>query len=353
MSRFNIEYPRALLLVVLVVVNLALVGALVTSSSALGPYNSGWDGGSELQAVAEDTSGEVRSVLSTDAYDSASAEGTTAVIAGPSQSYTASEVASIRSFVRRGGRLVVATDTNQTNSLLRELGVESRIGSGLLRDEQSYHNSPSLPVAGNVSTHPLTEGVSQLTLNHGTILGPAGGDILVNTSDLAYVDRNGNETLDDNESLGTRPVATAESLGSGTVVVASDASLFTNAMVDREDNRAFLANLLSSERVILDYSHGSPLPPLAYALVTLRNSPLLQFLLGSVAVGLVVLWGVWPSIGVSLSRGRDSTDEPTVQLSEAELRAFLQREHPEWDEQRRNRVITAIISQRQQDDSNG
>jgi hypothetical protein len=206
-----------------------------------------------------------------------------------------------------------------------------------------------MPVARNVTaTGPLTDGVDRLTLNHGTVLRPgANASVLVATSAFAYLDGDRDATLDDDEVLAERPVVTSEALGAGRVIAVSDPSLFVNAMLDRSGNRAFVTNLFATgDRVLLDYSHSTGVPPLAAAVLVLRKSGLLQAGVGLVGVAAVGAWGAGLTrplarrlIGASRPEGGS---DPAVMDAEA-MAAYLSRRHPDWDVERVRRVTQGVL----------
>jgi hypothetical protein len=361
----DVDYPTAAVIVVVVVTGAALFVGLSTSAAAYGPYNYQWDGGAEFRTTVAAASGSASIARSTTAYEEADAGDSVAVVVSPTRTYRPSEAARVRQFVSRGGTLVVAADdASNANPLLESVGLETRLNGSALRDEQQYYRGPALPEASNVSAHPLTAGVSQLTLNHGTVLdvprpgpeerfsavGPDGRAVrvLVRSSRFSYLDRNGNETLDDNESLESYPVAALESRGEGRVVILSDASVLTNAMLEREGNRVFVQNVAgNASSAILDYSHGRALPPLSLALLVLRDTPALQALVGLLGLAPLVLFGRghlgWPPTIVA-SLGRREREEPpaTRRGDPAELAASLERRHPEWDRERIERVSQTL-----------
>ncbi|MFB6150816.1 MAG: DUF4350 domain-containing protein [Haloarculaceae archaeon] len=360
----DVDYPKVAVLVVLLVVNLALVGALASSSTPYGPYNADWDGATDLREEAA-ASADVHLAITTEPYATVPANRSVGVVlapAGPSANATDS-LARVRGFIARGGTLVVAGENaTRTNAYLAAVGAVARVDGRTLRDEQNYYRGPLLPVAANVTDHPLTREVDGLTLNDGTAVRPRGATPLVNASGVAYLDGNGNGTLDAGEPLGPHPVATVESVGAGRVVVVSDPGAFTNAMLDRTGNRAFLAALFEGRSdVVLDYSGRSSLPPLVYALLVVRTAPLAQLLVGVGAFGFLALWAGRGRLAAAVESARDrlsgsSGSEPAsggtagasgdLELDERGVRALLADRHPEWDDERVERVTEAIIRQR-------
>ncbi|MFB6296227.1 MAG: DUF4350 domain-containing protein [Halobacteriales archaeon] len=356
----DVNYPRAVLAGLVVVVVLALGVAASTSGAAFGAYNPAWDGASDLRAVGTDAGAEVEIARNVSAYGATDPDDTVAVVLSPDRPYTLPEAARLRAFVEAGGTLLVAEDFGpHGNDLLAALGVTARFDGDPLRDERNYYRAPALPEAGVVSEHPLTEGVDALTLNHGTAVEPGDATVLVRTSEFSYVDRNRNGALDDAETLRSSPVVAVEPVGTGRVIAVGDPSLLINAMLERPGNRAFAENLLGSrEAVLLDHSHTADIPPLRLALLVLRDAPFLQALVGALGIGAIGLWargdagrvrdrlgelagraGV-PGFDRSLA-GRDADRHPG--LSRGELRAYLAERHPEWDDERVERVIRGVL----------
>jgi hypothetical protein len=353
MQRFDIDYPHALLLVVLACVLVGLVVGFSSSTVALGPYNSEWDGGSELrtQLGTNDTTVEIG--LSTDSYESQPPAETVAFVLGASDQYASTDRERLASFVSQGGTLVVASADNDTNDLLAALNVSARIDGTPVRDEETHFRSPALPRT-NVTDHERMRDIEQLTLNHGTVLDAGDATPLATTTQLAYLDANRNEALDDDEPLGAFPVAIVESVDAGEVVVVSDGSLFTNAMLEQDGNRQFVRNFAADhEQAVLDYSHGEPLPPLTYAFLVVRSTPLLQFLLGTAGIGLVALWGY----GIPARRfrnliGSEQSEQATVEPDEETIAAYLADRHPDWEQRRIHRVAKVITRTQQQENDN-
>lgn len=345
---FDIDYPRAVLVVLATVTVGALLVAASTSTVAFGAFNQAWDGASDLRAVADASGAPSEIVQNTTAYETTSAQRTVAVILSPETAYTTAEVTRIRSFVEAGGTLVIADDFGvHSNALLAGLGVRSRIDGRLVRDERFHYRSPAMPIARNVSTSRFTRGVDRLTLNHGTAVRPNGASVLIGTSEYAYRDANRNGALDDDETLGTYPVVTAERLGDGRVIVVGDPSALINVMLDRPGNRAFVRALFDPhERVLLDYSHAADLPPLAFALLTLRETPLLQLVIGGLGIALIALWERYPR-GVSRVTTPDTRSvDDGWRLDSDDLVRVIARNNPDWQRERIGRLVQGIIINR-------
>lgn len=344
--------PQLLLVALVVTVAVTGVVAASTSQSAFGAYNPAWDGATDLRDLANEAGAEPQIALNTTSYAEADPSGTIAVILSPDEPYTPSERTSVTSFVEEGGTLVIAEDYGRhTTSLLQALGLETSVDGAPLRDEQEYYRSPAFPLATNVSDSTETEGVDQLTLNHGTSLetnrSANGTTVFVSSSEFAYLDQNGNGSLDESEALASRPVVVRETVGSGSVYVVSDPSIFINAMLERPGNAQFARNLFGAhERVVLDYSHLFGTPPLMRAVLTLQGESLWQLLLAVLGLGAIVVSGRLRELLADLWERATDGESNELALSEAdpeEIVAYLSRRHPDWDEDRIRRVMRGVI----------
>ncbi|MEF8789288.1 MAG: DUF4350 domain-containing protein [Haloarculaceae archaeon] len=359
-----LDYPRLLLAGLAVAVLVGVVVAGTTSAAAFGVYNPGWEGTSELRGVAEAAGADPGVVTNASRYGTVEPAGTVAVVLSPDRAYTDREAARIRTFVRAGGTLVVGEDFGSNGGpLLAAVGAGTRFDGALLRDERSEWRSPAMPVATGVtnrSATPYTEGVGTLTLNYGTALDPGpNATVLVRSSPFAYLDADGDGSLDDGESLEARPVVAVEPVGEGRVVAVSDPSVFLNGMLDREGNRRFARNLLGAgDRALFDQS-GSTVPPLSAALLLVRSSPALGFGVAAAVLSLVGAWGLgWVGrlgswLRTRASRAGRGADRPTEDGAGADvdadaLVAYLRRRHPDWDEDRARRVAQGVLPAREQ-----
>ena len=348
----EVDLPRALLVGLAILVALTLVLAGLFSTAAFGAYNPGWDGTSDLRALADERAGETVVARDVAAYGDTDPNGTVAFVLSPTEAYDATETARLRTFVDRGGTLVVADDFRpHANPLLAGLGVETRLNGTLVRDERFYYRSPALPRATNVSAnHTLTSGVEELTLNYGTVLEPgSNATVPVSTSAFAYLDTNASGELEDNETVASYPIVAVEAVGEGRVVVVSDPSVFLNAMLERPDNRAFAENLVDRSTVLFDVSHTPGIPPLSAAVLVLRESPLALVAAGSLAVIGLALWGRGRTAGVTapvrrrLAVGSGGTpDTGTDSLDTEAVVDAVTRQHPDWDPERVERVAQEL-----------
>lgn len=350
------SYPRLLLTMLGIVLAIGLIVGASTSGAAFGTYTYSWEGASELRSEATAAGAETVIATNTTRYTEIEANGTVAIAIAAEEPYGPQDRERIAEFVRRGGTLVVADDIGQSNQLLQELGASTRIDGTPVRDPREYYRSPALPVATQTDNQSYVANSESFTLNYGTVLMPNGAEVLVRTSEYAYLDTNRNQQFDANETLGARPAMTTETIGRGQLLVISDSSALINVMLDRPGNQAFVQQLFEShERVLIDQSRASDLPALAVALVNLRGSAILQLLVVAGLVGAVALVEGRPGWGRGLfdrfgGRSSPMATGPATDLQPSELRAILATEYPEWDFDRQERVIKVIMNQRKKGD---
>lgn len=351
----GVDWPRLLLVGLVLSFLLALVVAAATSSAAFGPYNPSWEGTSELRSDAESAPGvETHLVRDTAEYEEVPASETVAFVVAPEATYEGEDVARLREFVANGGTLVVLENFGEPgNALLADVGAQARVDGRLLRDQRHHYQGPAMPVANDIGNHSLTDGIDRLTLNYGTAVEPGNATVLVSTSGFTYLGPE-DDDLDEQDELRSYPVATVETVGDGQVVVVGDPSVTINAMYDEPDNGAFVRGLYAdADHVVFDRSHGGPVPPLLGAVLTIRDSPPLQLFVGGLGIGIVaalsqsrpgpLIEGVRSRLTAQFrpaERAGDRAAHPG--LTDAERAEFLRRRHPEWDEERIQRVITAL-----------
>lgn len=354
---YEVTYPRLLLAGLVVLLGSAAVVGLTTSSTAFGAYNSAWDGTQDLREVTATNDTEIVVAESTSAYEEVDPNTTTAAIIAPDTNYSARQVEAISLFLNRGGRLVVAGDVDAaSNNLLADLGVETRIQDAPVRDDEENYRSPAFPVATNVTEAPITSGVSQVTLNYPALLTPGeNADVVVATSEFAYVDENRDGTLNENELIGSRPIVATESYGTGRVVVISDPSIFINTMLAQPDNAEFAQNVVGGrETAVFDYSHTAELPLAVSIVQAIAGSSWLQLAVALVVVTSMLL--AWRSeSGLQDMRsvfGLGGGEPATPEVSEEAIIAGLEERHPEWERERVERVARSITAHRRKEYTN-
>ncbi len=352
---WDIGIPRLLLggLVCTVLVALVVLGA--TSTSAFGLYNPAWDGTSELrEQIADDSAVESELLTATAQYETFDPNTTVSFVIAPEQNYDTTEAEQVRQFTERGGTLVIFENFGESgNELLADLGTDARFDGRLLKDEQHNFRGPRFPVATTVENTSQLADVEQLTLNHATAIEPGNATVLVRSSEFAYLTADPDAELDDDDELTAAPVVVRESLGDGEVITVSDPSITINTMLEEPDNAAFLRAVYDgNETVVFDTSQSDDIPLLVNVLLAIRETPLLQVGIGFVGIaGLALLarrdsrpdLDHLPAQLLSRIPRLGSQSEPTIPaMTVEEQSAYLRSKHPDWDEERINRVIAAF-----------
>ena len=357
---FGWSTPRLLLIGLILALSIALLVFASTSTAGFSPYNANWDGTGEFRELADSHSESVVAP-DIDQYDTIEPNTTTAFVFAPERAYNTTAIAKVREFVEAGGTLVVAGNYGpHGNNLLLEVGATAQFEGRVLRDERHNFRSPAMPIANNISRHQLLTGVDALTLNYGTAIEPGGSTAIANTSEFAYLDQNGSTTLGEDAELQQYPVVTTESVGEGTVVVVGDPSLFINSMLGESDNRKFATTLIEHRpATLLDQSHTSSPPPLVTTLLLVRSSPVVAAGILSLLLGLIAAmsnrygqhgtprWKQWiAKIQSALIPPVSQSHSATTQSPRADKEALiaqLRERHPDWDDDRIDRVITGVL----------
>ncbi len=250
---------------------LSVSAPLVMNQNDFSIYNSGWDGCSDLAIktremgsftpnikLAQGKRTEVTQRELTE-YD-INPNRTGMMIIGPREDFSQKSVDFVDTFLKRGGKLVLADDFGSGNDLLKGLETNSSFYSSPLLDF-SFEKGPELGVAYNIKDHELTRNVSQVMLNKPTaIKRDEEAKVIMNSSRASWLDKNGNAVKDEDEEFKKRPLMTVEKYGKGELILVSDPSIFINSMLDKKDNKAMANNVLSylsqgRSRIIFDESH--------------------------------------------------------------------------------------------------
>jgi hypothetical protein len=174
----------------------------------------------------------------------------TLFIIGPSKSFSQQEAAAVKSFLARGGTVVIMDDFGTANQLLSLLEAPARFSGGLLLDPLLNQGHPALPVA--------YWGSSRLALNYATTLNLTAcrsARVIATSSPFSYIDLNLNNRYDEGEPTGPFPVAVELSYGPGKLVLVADSSLLINSMIHREQNARLALYLAGGRTPAVDNSH--------------------------------------------------------------------------------------------------
>src|SRR5690606_36476737 len=202
----------------------ALPGGAPAQAPAPGPDydlgNEGWNGLSVLDARARGMGFQVvqMSAIDWDALD----RSDVVFFLYPTARIDPTH---LDSFVRNGGRVLLADDFGETDAAHGRLGI-LRGGSDAAAASEFWDDQLFAPIARPLARHPLTDGVDSVTTNYPAVWRTTGAASPV----IGF---------DDGSS-----VVAALVQGDGRLVALSDPSVLINRMLEFDGNLAFAINLL-------------------------------------------------------------------------------------------------------------
>ncbi len=243
---------------------LLLAGAVVyahvtTTTEEYSRYNIGWNGTSGLAETHD--------------------PDTTLLILAPDKPFTPEDVGYIRAFIDGGGRVIIADEEGNANTLLADIGSTMRIRPGNLKSLNRDYADPGLFVARVVENDTLFAGIGTVRVNRPAAV--EGGTPLLETSILTWEDADGDGRITGSEIFGTAVVCARE----GNLTVIGDPSLFINAML--AENPQFIANLQPFR--IDAHSRTGTSNPIINTRVWIEETPLAP----AAAAALIALPVVW------------------------------------------------------------
>jgi hypothetical protein len=220
---------------------------LSTTTEEYSRYNVQWNGTSVFYAYAEERG--AREIMNLREIPDTS--GAMLLIIAPAGNVSGEDLVQYRSFLLGGNTILLLDDFGTGNQLLEGIGSGIRILSGNLSGIDMEYNTPTSIIVYRDGNSSLLEGVDTLVLN-----GPAaleGGEALMVTSILSWIDVDGDGRISGDESLDKYGVMARETIGRGELYVFSDPSILINAMMAEEglrDNRRFVDAVVNEDRQV-------------------------------------------------------------------------------------------------------
>lgn len=244
-----------LVVAALVLAGIVILSYLSSTDAELSRYNGGWNGTSAFYDQLERAGGTAA------AYDALllSASPETLILVEPVVFPEGKDKDNIRQFVRNGGTLIVIAKNESANSILEAAGSTIRIHESVLSSIDMEYADPRMVIAYQVEEHRLLENVKSIALNQPSTL--TGGETLLETSVISWIDRNGNGRADGSETFGKVPVMACEVLEDGEVIVLSDSGILINSMdftVSERDNAELRENLITGMNASYDTVTSQP-----------------------------------------------------------------------------------------------
>jgi hypothetical protein len=269
---------------ILVIAAVALFLHLSTTDIEFSRYNPEWNGTSQVFEALENSG----TVMVRDTAALMGRHNATLLVIAPARAPTAEEGSAYRSFVAAGNTLILADDFGSGNELLQAIGASTRLDRGNLSSlEREFENSEA-PLGFPVKGQPLVADLSKVVFNRPVAV--FGGNPLINTTYLSWIDTDGDGRVDRTEPLGRFTVATGETVGAGKVVVIGDASLFINAMQGLSgcDNGLLVGRLvadatLTDQRLSQTATAAGPISTFLWV----RETPALVVVVTALSLGLI------------------------------------------------------------------
>ena len=235
--------------IVLLSATLLLAAHLSGNALEFSRYNTGWNGTSAFFSGLDRH--RVTDILDPEELAAYRNDSLLLVIA-PKRQPTSQETAAYRAFLERGNMIVIADDFGTGNAILKSIGSRIVILPGNLSSiDREYADPYSIVVYRTTNTSPV-QSVSALVLNRPAPL--EGGEPLIMSSIMSWVDENGDKRINSDEVMGKFPVMAKERIGNGELVVLSDPSIFVNTMQDldaRWDNQRLIQDLVDRTSPVL------------------------------------------------------------------------------------------------------
>ena len=188
-----------------------------------------------------------------DIYNYKDLEGktnTTLLVIAPTKEFGGD---ALLTYVKSGNTLIIADQSGNANRfLLTEAGTDIRVVDAPLRSSDWEYKDAGL-IRGYVTEGSSLFGTDaeKLFVNYPGYV--TGGNTILETSQLSWIDTNGNNVADKDEPLKVYSLAASYTIGSGKIIVISDPSIFVNSMqnIQYKENTAVL-NALKEQNLLID-----------------------------------------------------------------------------------------------------
>ncbi|MCQ8893781.1 MAG: DUF4350 domain-containing protein [Methanolinea sp.] len=224
----------------------AVLAHLSHTTADYSRYNVEWNGTSRLFEMIDEHGGAIFSDLPGPIWEG----DALLLVVAPRDDVPEEVYGEIRDFLSRGNCVVIATESEGSNSLLREIGSTVRIKDADIISLDRLVDHPSSVLAFPSGEDPLFSGIARVVLNSPAFI--EGGSPVFSTSVLTFRDIDGDGRLGRGEVLEKLPVVAVERIGNGTLYVISDAGIFINGMLasnPRTGNEEFIRKILSYKPV--------------------------------------------------------------------------------------------------------
>ncbi len=231
--RFSIKLYLAVSLIATALL-IAGVTIAIPSIDDFDPMNPLWNGYSTISSVLG-----VRYISLSAIGDLG--EGSALMIVAPETDLSNQDIESLRSFLERGGVLIVADEYTRANNILRGLGSDMYVLGPVVVDPLYKYRSSRI-VAGYSNAINVS---SEIYLNYASALNidPSSPRCVIYTSPFSFLDTDLDGSRSPDEPVGPFCVAAYQRVGSGYLYVFSDSSLWINSMAGLGGNLDVLESI--------------------------------------------------------------------------------------------------------------
>jgi hypothetical protein len=174
--------------------------------------------------------------------------------------------------------------------------------------------------------------------------------VLMNSSEMSWLDENLNGREDLKEPKGPFPVLAIEPYGNGKIVLLSDPSLFINSMKQPLNNSVFRDNLMQyllsgRTTVIIDESHHDSSAPfyIAYLFPSQIGLDLKAAIVLLVLVAFLIAFTNVPRVIIKkMMRLIHRSREPPKEASLSDMIDGIMEKHPSWSRRKLEQIVQKL-----------
>ncbi|MBU1975743.1 MAG: hypothetical protein KKG59_05045 [Nanoarchaeota archaeon] len=234
------------------VLSISLAGLNLLLMQNIQTSNQGWNGFSKASSSIKSANNDVRTLL----FSINSLGNENIVIFAPKKVYTKDDSQMLLQKVQEGSTLLISDNSLKTFFLLRAFNITQ--GTDIVVDFEKYNRRQDLPIVS--FNHYSNQGTLALRQPGYILSAPRQASILAMTSKQSYTDTNDDQMISDADTKGPFPIALRAKVGKGKVIYVADKHIFSNDMIDREQNHEFFESLLAefspTRPIILDETHS-------------------------------------------------------------------------------------------------
>jgi hypothetical protein len=344
---------------------LMLATPVLLNTNDFSIYNAGWNGCSNLAVKTYETGklqptfyviqNELTIGQRSFADYPLDPPNATILIIGPRVPFTTGEGTYLKRFLADGGMLLVSDDFGTGNDILSKLNTSTRFSGKLLLD-LSFEKNASFATFFEIrnTSHPLFKNVTRLLGNFPSSLvirkNSTTVTVLMNSSEMSWLDENLNGREDLKEPKGPFPVLAIEPYGNGKIVLLSDPSLFINSMKQPLNNSVFRDNLMQyllsgRTTVIIDESHHDSSAPfyIAYLFPSQIGLDLKAAIVLLVLVAFLIAFTNVPRVIIKkMMRLIHRSREPPKEASLSDMIDGIMEKHPSWSRRKLEQIVQKL-----------